>query len=625
MSMPALTRALEAEGIQRIIVTTDKPEKYPRDSRWAPGVELWHRDRLDEAQRVLRETPGVTVLIHDQMCAAELRRQRKRGKMPDPTTRVFINTAVCEGCGDCGVKSNCLSVHPIETEFGRKTQIHQSSCNKDYSCLLGDCPAFITVTPKTSAGDHEPRTRPAPSALGARFSDEALPEPVMRVSSTCNIYMMGIGGTGVVTINQVLGTAALLDGRYVDGLDQTGLSQKGGSVVSHLKISAQPSQGSNRIGVGEADCYLAFDILTATTPQNLSRADAGRTVAVVSTSQLPTGSMVASPELRFPSGDSLTAGINQRTNAGANVFLDAIELAETYFGDHLAANTILLGAAYQSGLLPISAEAIERAIGLNGVAVRMNTAAFRLGRHLVARPEATRTRTPDMAAVPAVPAVARKLLAAADARFPLAGELRRLLEIRVPELVAYQNRAYARQYLDFVDRVRRAEQAAMPGETRLSEAVARYLFKLMAYKDEYEVARLHRSSGLDQTLMQQFGADANVRYHLHPPFLRALGWRKKIAFGSWFSAVYWLLARMKVLRGTRFDVFGYASIRQVERALIGEYRALVERELSQLSPATYERAVALAQLPDMIRGYEQIKLANVQRFQEAARELRSAG
>jgi indolepyruvate ferredoxin oxidoreductase len=459
MSVPALTRALEAEGVSRIMVTTDHPEKYPRDARWAPGVEIWHRDRLEEAQLVLRGTPGVTALIHDQMCAAELRRRRKRGKAPNPATRVFINTAVCEGCGDCGVKSNCLSVQPVETEFGRKTQIHQSSCNKDYSCLLGDCPAFITIVPKT----------PLESSTEQRelIRDEAIPDPVVQVGSIWNVYMMGVGGTGVVTVNQVLATAALLEGKYVDGLDQTGLSQKGGPVVSHLKISVLPLAGSNRIGAGEADCYLAFDILTATIPQNLSRASTDRTVALVSTSQLPTGAMVASPELRFPNLDGLISSINQRTRASANVFLDAIDLAETYLGDHLAANTIVLGAAYQAGLIPVSAEAIERAIALNGVAVEMNTDAFRLGRRIAASPasESERTRQPNPAqrARSADDAAARELIASIGAGYPLCGELRRLLEIRVPELIAYQNAAYARQYVAFVERVYSAEQAAMPG------------------------------------------------------------------------------------------------------------------------------------------------------------------
>jgi len=646
ISVPALTRMLEAEGVRQIIVTSDHPEKYPGDTRWAPGVQIWHRDRLDEAQRVLRDTSGVTALIHDQMCAAELRRRRKRGKAPEPATRVFINQAVCEGCGDCGVKSNCLSVQPVETEFGRKTQIHQSSCNKDYSCLLGDCPAFVTVVPNKTGdrrqekGDGRRETahgvNSAFSGRSSRISkdrflqiDDIFPEPIALGGPVVNVYMMGIGGTGVVTVNQILGTAALLDGKYIDGMDQTGLSQKGGQVVSNMRIAATPLAGSNRLSIGTADCYLGFDILTATTPQNLTRARADRTVAVISTSQVPTGAMVASTEVRFPSRDLLTGSINRHTRAEANVFFDAITLAEGCFGDHLAANMIVLGAAYQSGLIPVRAAAIEHAIALNGVAAQMNTQAFRLGRRVVARPAWLRDQAPGRVAAqsepPAITRTARKLIESVDAGHPLSDELRRLLEIRVPTLIAYQNAAYARQYVAFVQQVAAAERAGAPGQTRLSEAVARNLFKLMAYKDEYEVARLHLTSGLSQTLAEAFGTDARLHYHLHPPFMRALGWQKKIKLGKWFDLAYHILMRAKVLRGTRLDPFGYAAMRRIERALIGEYRSLIEQALVDLSPESYERAVALAELPDMIRGYEEVKLRNVQRFREAVCELGFVG
>jgi indolepyruvate ferredoxin oxidoreductase len=615
ISVPALTRALEAEGVRRIIVTTDHSERYERAARWAPGVQIWPRDRLIEAQLALRATPGVTALIHDQTCAAELRRLRKRGKAPDPPSRVFINQAVCEGCGDCGARSNCLSVQPVETEFGRKTQIHQSSCNRDYSCLLGDCPAFVTVVPRGG--------RPGGAQPVRRLSlpESSIPEPELKAGDACNVSMMGIGGTGVVTINQVLGTAALLDGKYVAGLDQTGLSQKGGPVVSHLKIAAAPLSASSKIAAGQADCFLGFDILTATAAQNLARARAGRTVAVVSTSQVPTGAMVAATGVRFPPLDALVASIEARTRAEANVFIDAQALAMHAFGDHMAANMIVLGAACQAGALPVRAETIERAIALNGVAVRMNTDAFRLGRRAVADPawlsgegEARRGAAQEAAALaPAAQAIVDTVGAAS--------ELRRLLEIRVPELIAYQSAAYARQYADFVRKVRVAEQAAVAGQTRLSEAVARYLFKLMAYKDEYEVARLHLTSGLDRALETAFGPVEHVYYLLHPPLLRALGWKKKLKLGRWFEIGFRALIALKRLRGTPLDIFGYARVRRVERALIGEYRGLIELALGSLGPATYERAVQLAELPDMIRGYEEIKLHGVERFRAAAREL----
>jgi indolepyruvate ferredoxin oxidoreductase len=450
---------------------------------------------------------------------------------------------------------------------------------------------------------------------------DALPEPELKAGDAWNAYMMGIGGTGVVTINQVLGTAAMLDGKYVAGLDQTGLSQKGGPVVSHLKIATAPLNASSKIAAGQADCFLAFDILTATAAQNLARAHAGRTVAVVSTSQVPTGGMVAAPGVRFPPLDALAASIAARPRAKANVFIDAQALAMRAFGDHMAANMIILGAACQAGALPVRAASIERAIALNGVAVRMNTDAFRLGRWAVADPAWLSSTTKlGGSAVREPPALTPAAQAIVDT-VGAAGELRRLIEIRVPELIAYQSAAYARHYADFVRMVRVAEQAAVGGQTRLSEAVARYLFKLMAYKDEYEVARLHLASGLDQALEAAFGPVERVHYLLHPPLLRALGWKKKLALGRWFVIGFRALAALKRLRGTPLDIFGYARVRRVERALIGEYRGLIEQALGSLEQATYERAVQLAELPDMIRGYEQIKLRGVERFRAAAREL----
>jgi len=613
MPVPEMTRMLEAEGVKRIIVMTDEPAKYGRAARFGPGVEVWHRDRLDDAQKLLRDIPGVTVLLYDQRCAAEKRRLRKRGKLPDPAMRVVINEAVCEGCGDCGVKSNCLSVHPVETEFGRKTQIHQSSCNKDYSCLRGDCPSFLTVVP-IGAPKKKERTR---------FTvDRALPEPALKVPRDGNVFMMGIGGTGVVTVNQVLGTAALLDGKHVRGLDQTGLSQKGGPVVSHLKISEQPIEVSSKVAAGDADCYIGFDVLVATAPVNLDHARPDKTIAVVSTSQVPTGSMVTHTDLQFPDSGGLRTSIDRVTRKDENVYLDALGLAETLFDDHMAANMLVLGAAYQAGAIPVSAAAIEQAITLNGVSVGMNTQAFRAGRLLVADPAWVKTlkrhrlgevETTAVALTPAARALVDRV--GAD------GELRRLLEVRVPELIDYQSEAYAREYVDYVARVRAAERAAVPGETRLSEAVARYLFKLMAYKDEYEVARLHLKADLGRALAEEFPGGVKVQYNLHPPLLRALGLTRKLKFGPWFDTAFRALMRMKTLRGTALDPFGRAAVRRVERALPGEYRGLVDRALAGLSRATYERAVSVAKLPDLVRGYEDIKLRNVEKFREEARRL----
>jgi indolepyruvate ferredoxin oxidoreductase len=612
MPVPELTRWLDAEGVKKIYVLADDPGKYPKDTRWAPNLEVWDRDRLDEAQRILRDTPGVTALIYDQRCAAEKRRLRKRGKLEDPNLRVFINEAVCEGCGDCGVKSNCLSVHPVETEFGRKTQIHQSSCNKDYSCLNGDCPSFLTVVPLGAPKKKEKRVFKV---------DRALPEPTLKVSRDAKVYMMGIGGTGVVTVNQILGTAALLDGRHVVGLDQTGLSQKGGPVVSHLKLGDKAVEESNKVSAGGADCYMGFDILVATTPVNLDHASPERTIAVVSTSQVPTGAMVTSTEVQFPESSGLIASINRFTRKDENVYLDAIGLAQTLFDDHMASNMIVLGAAYQGGAIPVTAAAIEEAIVLNGVSVSMNTHAFRAGRLAVADPgwvgTLKKARAGEVAVAPVLGAEERALVD----RVGATGELRRLLEIRVPELIAYQDARYAAQYTEFVARVLEAERRAVPEQTRLSEAVARHLFKLMAYKDEYEVARLHLRNDLAGALAAEFPGGVKVQYNLHPPLLRAMGMKKKIRLGTWFDPAFKLLYAMRGLRGGALDVFGRAEVRRVERALIDEYRALVEKAVAGLSPDSYDRAVKLAALPDVIRGYEEIKLRNVAKFREQVKAL----
>ena len=612
MPVPELTRWLDAEGVKKIFVLADDPDKYPKDTRWAPGLEVWDRDRLDEAQRILRDTKGVTALIYDQRCAAEKRRLRKRGKLEDPNLRAFINEAVCEGCGDCGVKSNCLSVHPVETEFGRKTQIHQSSCNKDYSCLNGDCPSFLTVVPLGVPKKKEKRVYKV---------DRALPEPVLKVSRDARVYMMGIGGTGVVTVNQILGTAALLDGRHVVGLDQTGLSQKGGPVVSHLKLGDNPVEASNKVGAGGADCYMGFDILVATAQTNLDHASPERTIAVISTSQVPTGAMVTSTEVQFPESNALIASINRFTRKDENVYLDALGLAETLFDDHMASNMIVLGAAYQAGAVPVSAAAIEEAIVLNGVSVAMNTHAFRAGRLLVADPAWVGTlKKQRVGAVEVTPVLTAEARALVD-RVGASGELRRLLEIRVPELIAYQDAAYAGRYVDFVRRVAETERRAVAGESRLSEAVARYLFKLMAYKDEYEVARLHLRNDVAAALAQEFPGGVKLQYNLHPPLLRAMGMKTKLKLGTWFDPAFKMLYALRGLRGGALDIFGRAEVRRVERALIDEYRGLIEKALAGLSFESYDRAVKLAALPDLIRGYEEIKLRNVAKFREHVKAL----
>ena len=607
LSVPDLTRWLELEGVRRIIITAEDTSRY-RGVELASIAEVRDRGELLAAQQELAGVEGVTVLIHDQECAAELRRKRKRGKAAEPAQRVFINERVCEGCGDCGKKSNCLSVIPVETEFGRKTQIHQASCNKDFSCLEGDCPSFLTVVPGEKAKHETPSL------------DVKLPEPRRLVGDTdFGVRMMGIGGTGVVTVNQVLGMAALIDGLHVSGLDQTGLSQKGGPVISDLRITREPLANASKAPAGSIDLYLGFDLLGAASAKNLITADRERTVAVVSTSAVPTGRMVVDVDERFPELADQLDKVDAATRSEHNLYLDAQQLSERLFGDHMMTNTLALGAAYQRGLLPVSGEALERAIELNGAAVEKNLAALRWGRAVVAAPDAVEaaTRPPEQVeAVRELSDLERELVnVAVDGD---RGELRRLAEVRVPELVAYQDADWARRWAEVVRRVHVAEQERTPGHSELTEAVARQLYKLMAYKDEYEVARLHLDGVERAKLDAEFGDDAKVYFMLHPPLLRALGLKRKLKLGGWFVPAFRALYRLRRLRGTRLDPFGVAKVRRVERELIGEYEATVGEALSLLTPETHDTALELLELPDVIRGYEEIKLRNVTLYRKRA-------
>ena len=583
--IPDLTRWLEIEGVKRIIVTTEDTGRY-RGVSLSPIAEVRDRSQLLAAQEELAAVPGVTVLIHDQECAAEKRRKRKRGEVEEPPQRVYINERVCEGCGDCGAKSSCLSVIPVETEFGRKTQIHQSSCNKDYSCLDGDCPSFLTVIP--------PRKDKRAGAADIPLPSVELRDPLRLFDpSQFTLRMMGIGGTGVVTVSQVIGVAALLDGLHVAELDQTGLSQKGGPVVSDMRISREPMEGSNRVSAAEADLYLGFDVLGAATPKNLAVADPERTVAVVSTTAVPTGAMVLDSNQGFPAVDDQLGSIELATRRDQNVYLDAQRLAEELLGDHMPANMLALGAAWQRGALPIALWALEEAIRLNGAAVEKNLAAFAWGRACVADPEAVAdaVRPPEP---------------------PPADGLEGVLDVRVPELVEYQGRAYADDYVAFVHDVGAVEQERTPGSTAIAESVARHLFKLMAYKDEYEVARLHLAA---------LPAEGRFWFHLHPPVLRALGMKRKIKLGRWFVPAFRMLRAMRRLRGKAIDPFGHTKVRRVERELVGEYRELVSRALEQVTPDTAALVLEICDLPDAIRGYEEIKLRSVVRFRKNAERL----
>ena len=605
MTVAEIARALTAEGVKKIIVTTDDLKSYRR--RGLPrGVEVWHRDRIVEAQERLAAIGGVTLLIHDQECATELRRKRKRGLATEPAERVVINERVCEGCGDCGVQSNCLSVQPVDTEFGRKTRIDQSSCNKDFSCLKGDCPSFMTVT----AGKKR-RARGAVTTLGT-----SLPEPPAAPAGWDHhtTRILGIGGSGVVTVSQILGVAAALAGLRVRSLDQTGLAQKGGAVVSDLKLSrAADDEGANKAAVGEVDLYLGADLLVAADPAHLVAADPGRTVAVVSTAKVATGGMVADTRVGFPDVTTLTGLIGERTDPAKNLFADARAISNALFGRDQFANLVLVGAAYQTGVLPIPATAIEQAIELNGAQVDANVQAFRRGRQLVSDPDAFHAAvgTGAPAAAPVAPE-AQALVDSVGAR--RGSVLAELVAVRVADLVAYQNIGYARTYAAFVAEVRQAEADRGLESGAIAEAVTRQLYKLMAYKDEYEVARLSIGNDVRDAIAAEYGPDAKVAYRLHPPVLRALGMRGKISLGPWFKPVFRLLVALRRLRGTPLDPFGHAKVRKIERELVVEYRDAVRDALTALSPDNADVVVRLAGLPDLVRGYEAIKLGNVAKY-----------
>ncbi len=605
MAVPEVISELLAEGVSKIVVTTEDPSRY-RGVRLPRGVQVRHRDRLIDTQDELAKIKGVTVLIHDQECATELRRKRKRKLAVEPKERVFINERVCEGCGDCGKKSNCLSVQPVETEFGRKTQIHQASCNKDFSCLDGDCPAFISVVPSTKLAGKV--TEP--------LEAQALPAPTMKVDAEdFNLRITGIGGTGVVTTAQIVSTAAVMAGLYVRGLDQLGMAQKGGAVVSDIKMSAAPFSGANKVGPGECDLYLGCDILVAANPANLDVASPARTIAVVSTTTVPTGSMVTDTTAQFPDVEETAARIKERTREGDNSFADVRGLVTALFGDDQCANIFLVGMAVQAGAVPVESDIIEQAITLNGVAIENNLQAFRRGRQLVVDPEGLVTALPTTPAAPAAPSAETHRISGLvyTDKDPL---LQELILRRVGELIAYQDSDYAVRYTSIVERVRTREEAVVGTTHRVTHAVARNLFKLMAYKDEYEVARLLLDPALERDVKEQFGADANYSFRLHPPVLRSAGMKNKLSLGSWFKPGFQVLYAMRRVRGTRIDPFGRSQIRATERALIGEYVDAVDAAMAVLSEPFLPTVLAVAELPDIVRGYEHVKLGNVAKFRD---------
>jgi indolepyruvate ferredoxin oxidoreductase len=591
LTVPQIAAQVAAEGAKRVAVVTDEPHKYASGTQWPHGLTVHHRDDLDAVQRELSQIPGCTVLIYDQTCAAEKRRRRKRGQFPDPARRVIINELVCEGCGDCGVQSNCVSVQPLETEFGRKRTIDQSSCNKDFSCLKGFCPSFVTVE---GAQLRKGNGVAAPADAGP------LPEPKLPdIGQTYGVIVTGIGGTGIVTVGAIIGMAAHLEGKGVGVIDMAGLAQKGGAVQSHIRIAKDPGDiHAIRVAARGADLVLGGDIVVAGNKKVLAAVKPG-TVAVVNTAEMLPGEFTRNTEFSLPT-ERLRRAIMDASGRDRSHFVNATRLATALLGQSLGANMFLLGYAYQLGALPLSAQAIERALELNGEAVPMNIAAFRWGRRAAL----------DLAAVEKLAAPVER-----DPMVALSQSFDEMVERRVAFLTGYQNASYAARYRALVDKARTAESAHTPDKCGFAEAVARNFFKLMAYKDEYEVARLYTDGAFAAQVRNTFGGD-NLRLmvHLSPPLLSPTdkeGRPRKIAFGPWMFRAFKLLARLKGLRGTAFDVFGHTAERKTERRLIADYEAMLTEILGKLSSDNHHVAVGLAAIPEKIRGFGHIKMRNL--------------
>jgi indolepyruvate ferredoxin oxidoreductase len=644
LTVPQIARQVAAEGAKRVVVVTDEPGKYARSLSFArlrgregwgglpPGCTVHHRDDLMKVQSELAAIPGCTVLIYDQTCAAEKRRRRKRGLYPDPDKRVIINDLVCEGCGDCGVQSNCVSVQPLETEWGRKRTIDQSSCNKDFSCLRGFCPSFVTVhgaKPKkreavipplkgeggserseepggAAAADAPHPVRPAaesPSPASGGGIREALPEPQLpAIKQTYSIIITGVGGTGIVTIGGILGMAAHLDGKAVGIIDQAGLAQKGGAVYSHMRIAERPEDiHAIRVAAGSADLILGGDIMVAGSKKVLATAKSG-TAMVVNTAEILPGDFTRNADFSLPT-ERLKRAILTRAGSTRTHFINATRIATALFGNSMAANIFLVGYAYQLGAIPLSATAIEGAIALNGESVEMNLSALHWGRRAALDPaavEALATPRPEERS---------------DSRRP-SQSFDEMVARRVEFLTAYQNAVYAERYRGWVEKAKAAEAAQVPGHCGLTEAVARNLFKLMAYKDEYEVARLYADGAFQKQLAAQFDGTHRLEFHLAPPLLARrdpiTGVPKKMTFGPWMLPVFRFLSRLKFLRGTFADPFGYSEERRTERRLVSDYESLLDEILAKLTPENHVIAVGLAAIPEKIRGFGHVKLRHLQ-------------
>jgi indolepyruvate ferredoxin oxidoreductase len=588
-----IAQSLVAEGVAKLVVVSDEPEKY-EGAALPAGTMVYHRDELDKVQRELRDTPGVTAMIYDQTCATEKRRRRKRGAMVDPALRVMINDLVCEGCGDCSVKSNCLSVEPLETEFGRKRTINQSTCNKDTSCLNGFCPSFVTVEGGKLKGKAKTQDK-----LPSPYEGAALPEPMLPPTADAyGIVVAGVGGTGVITIGQLLGMAAHMEGKGIVTQDSAGLAQKGGATWSHVLIAdRQEDIRTTRVSMAAADLIVGCDPIVTGGKETVLRMRPGRTRVALNGHGTPTAAFVRNAGWENPS-DACATEIGKAVGAGQLATVQADALAERVLGDSIYTNPLMLGFAWQKGWIPLARESILRAIELNGVQVENNKLAFEWGRRAAH----------DPASVQSLLGAGAQVI-----EFKKRETVEQVIERRVEFLTGYQNAAYAQRYRDMVERVRAAETPL--GKTTLTDAVARGLFRLMAYKDEYEVARLHADTGFREKVEAQFEGDFKINYHLAPPLTgkrNEKGELVKRKFGPSTFHLFKLLARLKGLRGTPLDIFGYSEERRTERALIEDYRRTLEELVAGLNPANHALAVEIARVPEQIRGYGHVKERNLQ-------------
>lgn len=599
LSVPQITRQLEAEGVERIAVVSENPEAFGTWTPVAPGTKIHHRDELMDVQRDFQSFKGVSVIVYDQTCAAEKRRRRKRGQFPDPDKRLFINDRVCEGCGDCSVQSNCLSVEPLPTPFGEKRVINQSSCNKDFSCIKGFCPSFVEI-------DGAALRKPKKADIDIDVLAAELPQPVLAsLKETRNALVAGIGGMGVTTISAVLAMAAHVDGKQASTLDMTGLAQKGGPVTSHVRFAASDkSIEGPRVPTASLDLLIASDMVVATNADQLALARRGHTLTVANTKVAPTAEFVLKQTLSFDEKRMDTA---LREASGSYLAMNAAEIAEKLLGDAIYANMLLVGMAYQSGALPISGHAIETALELNGAAVANNIKAFRAGRVLAAAPDKLLNALPSEAKQQAL-------------------TLSEKIALNERELASFQDAAYAAGYRDLVEKVKAADEEHGSGTLRLTQTVADMLYKVLAYKDEYEVARLYSDPSFKQKVAQRFEDPRKIRVHLAPPMLAhrkdpKTGRPEKIAFGPWILTAFGLLAKFKTARGKWYDPFGRTAERKAERDLISQYRSDIAEILNRLPDGNYGLLVELARVPDLVRGFGPVKEANLKKAAEKRRVL----